>query len=79
MAIFPNNMSMYNNFDDAFHRQIQLRNRDAMNLRNAQNVAQLLPPQGNSMMNSIRPQARQFQQQAPKQGLFGKFNNAMGN
>tara|TARA_R110002012_G_scaffold176327_1_gene341191 strand:+ start:239 stop:1660 length:1422 start_codon:yes stop_codon:yes gene_type:complete len=79
MAIFPNNMSMYNTYDDALRRQIELSNRDAMNLRNAQNVSQLLPPQGNNMMNSIRPQARQFQQQAPKQGLLGRFNNAMGN
>lgn len=79
MAIFPDNMSMYNNLNNAHARQIQLGNRDAMNLRNAQNVSQLLPPQGNNMMNSIRPQARQFQQQAPKQGLLGRFNNAMGN
>lgn len=70
---------MYNNLDNAHARQIELGNRDAMNLRNMQNAAQLLPPQGNNMMNSIRPQARQFQQQAPQQGLLGRFNNAMGN
>jgi len=79
LSVFPNNMSMYNTYDDALLRQIELSNGNAMNLRNAQNAAQLLPPQGNNMMNSIIPQARQFQQQAPKQGLLGKFNNAMGN
>lgn len=77
LSLFPNNMNMYNNFDDAFRMQIELGNRDAMNLRNKQNAAQLLPQQGNNMMNSIRPQARQFQQQAPKQGLLGRFNNTM--